>query len=141
VKGRDTLHLCARLDEWLSGVIGQHLGGARPSCRACAAALAAAGAGSPSRVPHAPAPPQGNKDGPVYSSYLTEANAERLAAALCRMRGAALKLGQLLSIQDENVMPPQVGGRGARVLASALAAACCWGLPPCVRAWPGCVCP
>jgi aarF domain-containing kinase len=44
----------------------------------------------------------------AYSPYLTEANAERLAAALCRMRGAALKLGQLLSIQDENVMPPQV---------------------------------
>ncbi len=41
--------------------------------------------------------------------YLTEANAERLADALCRMRGAALKLGQMLSIQDENVLPPQVG--------------------------------
>ena len=40
--------------------------------------------------------------------YLTEANAERLADALCRMRGAALKLGQMLSIQDENVIPPQV---------------------------------
>ena len=40
--------------------------------------------------------------------YLTEANAERLADALCRMRGAALKLGQMLSIQDENVLPPQV---------------------------------
>lgn len=39
--------------------------------------------------------------------YLTEANAERLADALCRMRGAALKLGQMLSIQDENVIPPQ----------------------------------
>ena len=42
------------------------------------------------------------------SRYLTEANAERLADALCRMRGAALKLGQMLSIQDENVLPPQV---------------------------------
>ena len=41
--------------------------------------------------------------------YLTEANASRLADALCRMRGAALKLGQMLSIQDENVLPPQVG--------------------------------
>ena len=45
---------------------------------------------------------------PNYSPYLTEANAERLANALCRMRGAALKLGQMLSIQDENLMPPQV---------------------------------
>ena len=42
------------------------------------------------------------------SRYLTEANAERLADALCRMRGAALKLGQMLSIQDENVLPPAV---------------------------------
>lgn len=40
---------------------------------------------------------------------MTEANAERLADALCRMRGAALKLGQMLSIQDEQVLPPQVG--------------------------------
>ena len=40
--------------------------------------------------------------------YLTERNAERLADALCRMRGAALKLGQMISIQDENVLPPQV---------------------------------
>lgn len=30
---------------------------------------------------------------------MTEDNAERLANALCRMRGAALKLGQMLSIQ------------------------------------------
>lgn len=45
---------------------------------------------------------------PTYSPYLTEANAERLANALCRMRGAALKLGQMLSIQDENLLPPQV---------------------------------
>ena len=40
----------------------------------------------------------------VYSSFLSESNAERLAEALCRMRGAALKLGQMLSIQDEAVM-------------------------------------
>lgn len=45
----------------------------------------------------------------VYDAFITEANAERLANALCRMRGAALKLGQMLSIQDENVLPPQVG--------------------------------
>ncbi|MCJ1422629.1 hypothetical protein MMC29_000509, partial [Sticta canariensis] len=42
------------------------------------------------------------------SRFMTEANAERLADALCRMRGAALKLGQMLSIQDENMLPPQV---------------------------------
>lgn len=49
---------------------------------------------------------QGGK--PLLNAFITEANAERLAAALCRMRGAALKIGQMLSIQDENVLPPQV---------------------------------
>ena len=28
-----------------------------------------------------------------------------LAAELCRMRGAALKLGQMLSLQDESFLP------------------------------------
>ena len=42
---------------------------------------------------------------------MTEANAERLAVALCRMRGAALKLGQMLSIQDESVIPPRLLAR------------------------------
>ena len=41
------------------------------------------------------------------SLMLSEKNAERLANALCHMRGAALKLGQMLSIQDENVLPPR----------------------------------
>lgn len=50
----------------------------------------------------------------VYSNFITESNAERLANALCRMRGAALKIGQMLSIQDETVLPPQVRGRGNR---------------------------
>ncbi|GFR41327.1 hypothetical protein Agub_g2011 [Astrephomene gubernaculifera] len=53
------------------------------------------------------------------SSFLTEANAERLANALCRMRGAALKIGQMLSIQDENVLPPQVQAALERVRAGA----------------------
>ena len=33
------------------------------------------------------------------SVVLSERNADRLAESLCRMRGAALKLGQMLSIQ------------------------------------------
>ena len=45
----------------------------------------------------------------TWCRYITEKNAERLADALCRMRGAALKLGQMISIQDENVLPPAVG--------------------------------
>lgn len=44
----------------------------------------------------------------VVSPFLSEQNAERLALALCRMRGAALKLGQMLSIQDESLVPAPV---------------------------------
>jgi aarF domain-containing kinase len=40
------------------------------------------------------------------SVVASDANATRLALALCRMRGAALKLGQMLSIQDESLLPP-----------------------------------
>ena len=40
---------------------------------------------------------------PVTSS---DANARRLADSLRRMRGAAMKLGQMLSIQDESIAPP-----------------------------------
>lgn len=42
------------------------------------------------------------------SGMLSEANAQRLANALCRMRGAALKIGQMMSIQDDDVLPPAV---------------------------------
>jgi hypothetical protein len=51
--------------------------------------------------------------GTLYGNFITESNAERLANALCRMRGAALKIGQMLSIQDETVLPPQVCIAGA----------------------------
>ena len=40
------------------------------------------------------------------NAITTDANADRLAATLCRMRGAALKMGQMLSIQDESLLPP-----------------------------------
>jgi len=39
---------------------------------------------------------------------LTEANMERIVETLCKVRGAALKLGQMLSIQDNNFIPAQV---------------------------------
>jgi aarF domain-containing kinase len=66
-----------------------------------AAASASAGTGSPAYTgPVAP---------PVQrTTIMSEANAERLAAGLCRMRGAALKVGQMLSIQDDSVLPPQL---------------------------------
>lgn len=44
----------------------------------------------------------------AVSPFLSEKNAERLALGLCRMRGAALKLGQMLSIQDETLVPAPI---------------------------------
>ncbi|ODM99712.1 AarF domain-containing protein kinase 4 [Orchesella cincta] len=42
------------------------------------------------------------------SPFLTEANAERIVDTLCRVRGAALKIGQILSIQDNSMINPQL---------------------------------
>lgn len=44
----------------------------------------------------------------AISPFLSDQNAERLAYALCRMRGAALKIGQMLSIQDESLVPAPI---------------------------------
>lgn len=52
-------------------------------------------------------PPSQDKKS-ALSPFLSEKNAERLALALCRMRGAALKIGQMLSIQDESLVPAPV---------------------------------
>ncbi len=38
---------------------------------------------------------------------LTEANARRIASSLSSMRGAAMKLGQLLSLEAEDLLPPE----------------------------------
>lgn len=46
---------------------------------------------------------------------LSEAQAERLAEGLCRMRGAALKIGQMLSLSDESMIPPSVAAVLERV--------------------------
>jgi len=42
------------------------------------------------------------------SLILNEANAERIVETLCRVRGAALKMGQILSIQDGAVISPEL---------------------------------
>ena len=47
-----------------------------------------------------------DEDDSLHSAFMSEENAERLASALCRMRGAALKLGQMVSIQDDEILPP-----------------------------------
>jgi len=41
------------------------------------------------------------------SALLSASNARRLAARLGRLRGAAMKLGQLISLQGEDVLPPE----------------------------------
>jgi predicted unusual protein kinase regulating ubiquinone biosynthesis (AarF/ABC1/UbiB family) len=42
------------------------------------------------------------------SALFTGANARRLARRLSRMRGAAMKLGQLLSLEGDDFLPPEV---------------------------------
>lgn len=42
---------------------------------------------------------------PRPQTFLSDASAERIAETLCKMRGAALKLGQMLSLQDEGLLP------------------------------------
>lgn len=47
---------------------------------------------------------------------ISEANAELLAESLCRMRGAALKLGQMMSVQDtDGMLPPALSKALERV--------------------------
>ncbi|QRV98788.1 ABC1 family protein [Ceratobasidium sp. AG-Ba] len=47
-------------------------------------------------------------NGSSGSPMMSEANVARLVDKLSRMRGAALKLGQFLSIQDAHVLPEQI---------------------------------
>ncbi|KAF3700922.1 Atypical kinase COQ8A, mitochondrial [Channa argus] len=53
------------------------------------------------------------------SALLSEANAERIVRTLCKVRGAALKLGQMLSIQDDAFINPQLAKIFERVRQSA----------------------
>lgn len=54
-----------------------------------------------------------NSNGPLVLS--NDANAQRLTDSLRRMRGAAMKLGQMLSIQDESIAPPALTNALAQV--------------------------
>ena len=49
------------------------------------------------------------------SLVVNDANSDRLTETLCRMRGAALKMGQMLSIQDETLLPPALARALAQV--------------------------
>ncbi|KAM6991780.1 atypical kinase COQ8A, mitochondrial-like isoform 1-T1 [Tautogolabrus adspersus] len=60
------------------------------------------------------------KQGVLDSSpFLSEANAERIVRTLCKVRGAALKLGQMLSIQDDAFINPELSKIFERVRQSA----------------------
>ncbi|XP_059944603.1 atypical kinase COQ8A, mitochondrial isoform X2 [Mesoplodon densirostris] len=62
----------------------------------------------------------GGKKGVLGSSpFLSEANAERIVRTLCKVRGAALKLGQMLSIQDDAFINPHLAKIFERVRQSA----------------------
>lgn len=53
------------------------------------------------------------------SLMLSEANMNRLVSKLSRMRGAALKLGQMVSFQDSKMLPPEINAVLQRVQDSA----------------------
>lgn len=63
------------------------------------------------------------------SPFLSEANAERIVRTLCKVRGAALKLGQMLSIQGECswALGGCSGGAVLRPLWAAAVGAPCFG--------------
>ncbi|XP_063080232.1 atypical kinase COQ8A, mitochondrial [Engraulis encrasicolus] len=62
----------------------------------------------------------GNKKAILDASpFMSEANAERIVRTLCKVRGAALKLGQMLSIQDDALLNPQLARIFDRVRQSA----------------------
>lgn len=51
----------------------------------------------------------GKKDGLLFKNLLLNpANIERLAKKFSQMRGAALKVGQLLSFQDNSILPKEI---------------------------------
>ncbi|XP_075555026.1 ubiquinone biosynthesis protein COQ8, mitochondrial [Dermacentor variabilis] len=56
-----------------------------------------------------------NADNP----FLTQANISRIVDTLCKVRGAALKIGQILSIQDNTLISPQIQAIFERVRHSA----------------------
>uniref|UniRef100_A0A669EBW1 Atypical kinase COQ8A, mitochondrial n=1 Tax=Oreochromis niloticus TaxID=8128 RepID=A0A669EBW1_ORENI len=63
---------------------------------------------------------QGNKKAIMDSNaFLSEANAQRIVRTLCKVRGAALKIGQMLSIQDDAFINPQLAKIFERVRQSA----------------------
>lgn len=63
--------------------------------------------------------PQKDEEPSLGGMFLSPANAERIVNTLCKVRGAALKIGQLLSLQDESVISPELQKIFERVRQSA----------------------
>lgn len=63
----------------------------------------------------------GMSDEPKDAStlFMSKANMERIVDTLCKVRGAALKLGQIMSIQDESIVSPELAQALERVRKSA----------------------
>ncbi|XP_052249461.1 atypical kinase COQ8B, mitochondrial-like [Dreissena polymorpha] len=61
----------------------------------------------------------GDKDDKGKNVLLSEANMNMIVDTLCRVRGAALKLGQMLSLQDESMISPELQKIMERVRQSA----------------------
>jgi predicted unusual protein kinase regulating ubiquinone biosynthesis (AarF/ABC1/UbiB family) len=57
--------------------------------------------------------------GGVAGAFLSAANAERLARRLSELRGAAMKLGQLLSLEGPEILPPEFANALAMLRADA----------------------
>lgn len=55
----------------------------------------------------------------VKEAFFNPQNAERIVDTLCKVRGAALKIGQILSIQDSSIVSPQLAQAFERVRQSA----------------------
>eukprot|EP01121_Diplochlamys_sp_Union-15-3_P016701 TRINITY_DN5736_c0_g1_i2.p1 TRINITY_DN5736_c0_g1~~TRINITY_DN5736_c0_g1_i2.p1 ORF type:complete len:220 (-),score=47.17 TRINITY_DN5736_c0_g1_i2:418-1029(-) len=74
------------------------------------------GIGALSEVVKRAIDPDVSKNRPLL---LNKANAERIANTFSKMRGAALKLGQMFSMQDEALLPPDLALVMERVRKSA----------------------
>jgi aarF domain-containing kinase len=61
----------------------------------------------------------GMTDGKDKPLFLSDANVSRIVETLCKVRGAALKLGQIISIQDEAIVSPEIAAAFERVRQSA----------------------
>jgi len=60
-----------------------------------------------------------DKNASTSSLVFNEANANRIVETLCKVRGAVLKLGQMLSIQDSSLIDPRLAAIFERVRQSA----------------------